>query len=91
MWLNKTSRIQAPANQALISYCSRDCSQCEIFQASRQRDKARQIQLAEEWSLLVNRPVLPRQIKCDGCRTQGHKFFYCTDICKIRQLGIKWQ
>jgi hypothetical protein len=91
MWPKKHQEIPEQPPHGLIAYCGRDCARCDVFLAGRTRDKNVRVQAAREWSDLLNRDIGPGQIRCSGCRSRGPYFVYCTQVCKVRELGLKWQ
>jgi hypothetical protein len=50
----------------------------------REDDTARREETARKWSELYRADIRPEQINCNGCKSEGARFFHC-DICDIRQ------
>ena len=69
----------------LIACCGLDCAQCEAYLATQTDDNPRRATTAKDWSARYNADLKPEQINCDGCRTEGQKFFYCANLCEIRK------
>lgn len=69
----------------MISYCGLDCSKCEGYLATQANDNTRRTAVAKQWSAQYNADIKPEQINCNGCRSEGQRFFYCSDICEIRK------
>lgn len=65
-------------------YCGINCSECECYKATQENDVLKKMDIAIKWSKLFNRTILPREIECSGCKSDGVKFSQC-EICKIRQ------
>jgi len=64
-------------------YCDIDCSKCECYIATIKNDDILRMNVAIKWSRLFNRTILPREINCSGCKSEGVKFTNCK-TCKIR-------
>ena len=67
----------------MIAYCGLDCSKCDAFIATRERDFERKKEMAKRWSKTPNVEFSPEDIDCTGCmsdRISG----WCTRVCKIR-------
>ena len=65
----------------MIACCGLDCSQCGAYQATQANDDTKRAAVAKEWSERYNVDVRPDQITCNGCRSDGQKFYYCSDLC----------
>ena len=72
----------------MIACCGLDCLQCEGYMATQKNDDAARAIVAEKWSQLYNHEIKQEQIHCDGCRTDGAKFFYCEDMCELRRCCL---
>lgn len=44
---------------------------------------------AKDWSKLNNVTILPKHINCNGCRKDGAKTIFCSNLCPIRKCAIK--
>ena len=73
----------------MIAYCGLDCEKCEAYLAMLNDDQALREKTAELWSKWNNTTILPEQINCQGCRTNGIKSTYCESLCDIRPCARK--
>ncbi len=70
----------------MIAFCGLNCLKCEAFLATQNNDDALRAKVAEESSRTFNITVLPEQINCNGCLSDGIKISYC-DQCEIRKCA----
>lgn len=70
-----------------IAYCGLDCEKCDAYIATINDDQALREKTAEQWSKWNNAVILPEQINCQGCRTNGIKSAYCESLCAIRSCA----
>ena len=68
----------------LIACCGLDCEQCEARIATLNDDNNLRKKVAKEWGEMNQMEFQPEWINCMGCRTEGCKTYYCSDLCKIR-------
>lgn len=72
----------------MIAYCGLDCEKCDAYLATVNDDQALREKTAKLWSEMNHIVILPEQINCEGCRTDGIKTVFCQSRCKIRQCAI---
>lgn len=70
-----------------IAYCGLDCEACDARLATIQDDDALRERTAALWSRLNGYPITKEMINCTGCRTEGVKTIYCSEICQIRKCA----
>ena len=71
----------------MIAYCGLDCSKCDAYIATTEDSKAKREETAQKWSKMYRFEITPEKINCDGCQSNGAKFFHCEN-CDIRQCCI---
>jgi len=69
----------------LIACCGLDCESCDARKATLNNDDALREKTAKQWAEANNAPIKPEHINCMGCRTEGVKYLYCSDLCPIRK------
>lgn len=72
----------------LIACCGLDCEECEARIATVRNDDALRTKVACEWSKLNNADILPEHINCMGCRAEGLKTMFCSELCDIRRCVL---
>lgn len=72
-----------------IAYCGLDCEQCDAYRATVGNDQVLRERTAKLWSELNNVEILPEQINCLGCRADGVKTVFCSNLCEIRKCAVK--
>jgi len=73
----------------MISCCGLDCSKCEAYLATQADDDNKRAETAKQWTARYKVDIKPEHINCDGCRAEGKKFFYCSDICELRKCCLE--
>ena len=74
----------------LIACCGLDCESCDARIATVRDDNELREKTAQLWSKLNNIPEITADtINCMGCRVDGVKTMYCSDMCAIRCGGCK--
>lgn len=73
----------------MIAYCGLDCEKCDAYLATINDDQELREKTAKLWSELNSASVIPEHINCQGCRAEGIKTVFCSNICGIRQCALK--
>ncbi len=71
----------------MIAYCGLNCSNCDAYLATQEDNDIKRMDTAQKWSKMYQADIKPDQINCDGCKSDGLKFFHC-NMCDIRQCCI---
>lgn len=69
----------------LIACCGLDCENCDARKATVNNDDALRKKTAKQWAEANDAPIKPEHINCMGCRTEGVKYLYCSDLCPVRK------
>jgi len=69
----------------MIGCCGLDCEKCDAYLATIHNDDALREKTAKLWSKLNSVPIAPEMINCTGCRVDGVKTFFCSNLCEIRK------
>jgi hypothetical protein len=64
-----------------------DCSGCDAYLATREDSDQRRLETARAWSRMYKADIRPEQIRCEGCKSNGTRFFHC-DRCGIRSCAF---
>ena len=83
--LNETKKTMKRS----IGICGIDCEKCDAFIATRNNDQALREKTAKLWAELNNAPILPEHINCEGCRKDGAKTFFCSELCAVRRCALE--
>ncbi|MDR1695999.1 MAG: DUF3795 domain-containing protein [Endomicrobium sp.] len=71
------------------AYCGLDCDSCDAFIATKNNDDALREKTAKSWSAMNNVEIKPEHINCTGCKSDGVKTFFCSNLCEIRKCNIE--
>ncbi|HPE96263.1 MAG TPA: DUF3795 domain-containing protein [Bacillota bacterium] len=71
-----------------IGCCGLDCEKCDAYIATINNDEALRAKTAKLWSELNGVEILPEMINCEGCRADGAKTYFCSDMCEIRKCAF---
>lgn len=69
----------------LIACCGLDCERCDARIATVNNDNELREKTAQKWSALNHATIAAAMINCMGCRTDGVKTVFCSDMCGIRK------
>jgi hypothetical protein len=71
-----------------IAFCGLDCNKCQARIATIKNDNRLRKEVAEKWSKLNGVEITPEMIKCTGCKSNGVKTYFCSNLCEIRKCAI---
>ncbi len=71
----------------MLAYCGLKCSICDAYLATWEDNDDKRKKIAQTWSKMYNHDIKPEQVNCNGCKSDGIKFFHC-DMCEIRECCI---
>ena len=71
----------------MIGYCGIDCEKCDVYIATVNNDEALREKTARMWSELNGVEITPQMLYCVGCRADGQKTYFCSDMCGIRKCA----
>ena len=71
----------------MIAYCGLNCSKCEAYIATQEDNDDMKSETSCKWSKMYHAEIKPEQINCDGCKSDGIKFYHC-NVCDIRKCCI---
>lgn len=72
-----------------IACCGIDCENCDARIATVAGDEALRTATARKWTAMNGIEIKPDYLHCMGCRTDGVKTYYCTDMCQIRACAVR--
>lgn len=72
-----------------IAVCGLDCEKCDARIATITDDDALREKTARLWSKLNGVPITAVEINCMGCRAEGIKTVYCSQLCPIRKCAME--
>lgn len=72
----------------MIARCGMDCSECKAYKATQEDCDVKRKEVAEAWTIEYNTDITPDQINCQGCTSDGTKFFFTESLCEIRKCAM---
>lgn len=71
----------------MIGCCGLDCEICDAYLATMHNDDALREKTAKLWGELNGVSIAPEMINCTGCRADGVKTWFCSNMCEIRKCA----
>ena len=71
----------------MIAFCGLNCYECGAFLATKENDDQKRTEVAQEWSKLFKVEIIPEDINCEGCQSDGKRLFNYCKVCEIRRCG----
>ena len=75
----------------LMGFCGIDCEKCDVYIATKNKDEKLREKTAKLWSELNNATITPEMLYCEGCKSNGKKCYYCSDLCEISKCAKQKQ
>lgn len=73
-------------NPEMIAPCGLNCSKCDARIATLNNDDALRAKTAKLWCEWNHTDeIKPEHINCLGCRGEGVKTYFCTELCEVRR------
>lgn len=73
----------------LIACCGLNCENCEARIATILNDDELRKETAQKWSVMNgSSEITAETINCVGCRIDGVKFAFCSDLCPVRKCTL---
>ena len=69
----------------MLGCCGLECSKCDAFIATANRDDVLRAKVAVEWTKAFNTQIKPEYVNCTGCHSTGVKIHYCECLCEVRK------
>lgn len=69
----------------MIACCGLNCEKCDAYIATVNNDDDLRAKTAKKWTEMNHHLIEPEWINCEGCRTEGIKFYFCSNLCEIRK------
>jgi hypothetical protein len=78
----------------MISYCGLNCQGCQIYLATREKDKEKKYKMRADITQQIKehygQEYKPEDISdCDGCKTEGGRLFSGCNSCYMRKCARK--
>lgn len=71
----------------MLAFCGIECSECGAFQATKDNDNVKRVEVAAMWSKQFNADIKPSDINCDGCQSENGVLFSHCLVCEIRNCA----
>ena len=69
----------------MIGYCGINCEKCEARIATIRDDDKMREEVSRKWCEIFHTDIItPDKINCTGCRGNGVKYFFCSQMCEIK-------
>ena len=84
----KCSETKLCGMKPLVACCGLTCTLCDAYIAKRKDDDELRRRVAEKWSKVINAEIRIEQVNCDGCTSEGERFFFCQS-CEKRNCCME--
>lgn len=69
-----------------IGFCGLNCLHCDTYKATVNNDDELRAKTAKLWCELNHTDqIKPEHINCLGCKGEGLKCYFCSDLCEVRK------